>query len=174
MAKLGRNFFHKFRDKSDKKKYWIIWLRCRGIKRYFEEKEKLSELLLHEETYWKQCAQIFWHAEGDLNFKYFHVTTFFRRKSNNIAFLRKYDGEIVDGHEEMSDIIKNHYMSIFANLIEDQNPILINGLLMHIMRASLRDCLLLSLKLLINKCTRVKRLDRTNLILLFLNIFWAC
>lgn len=55
MAKWGRNFFHKFRDKVRKQKMVLDELVTRedaeGISRYFVEKEKLSDLLLHEEVY---------------------------------------------------------------------------------------------------------------------------
>lgn len=38
-----------------------------SVKHYFEEKDKLHQLLLHEETYWKQRAKVFWLEEGDYN-----------------------------------------------------------------------------------------------------------
>lgn len=64
MARRGRNFFHKFRDKVKKQKDVISKLVNRidiaGVKLYFEEKEKLHELLIHEEIYWKQRAKVFW------------------------------------------------------------------------------------------------------------------
>ncbi|XP_074377634.1 uncharacterized protein LOC141719152 [Apium graveolens] len=57
MARWGRMFFHKFRDKVKKQKEVIGELVNRedeeGVKRYFEETKKLDELLVHEELYWK-------------------------------------------------------------------------------------------------------------------------
>lgn len=50
-----------------------------GIRNYFVEKDKLHELLLHEETYWKQRAKTFWIAEGDSNSKFFHAYASARR-----------------------------------------------------------------------------------------------
>ncbi|XP_074348383.1 uncharacterized protein LOC141687114 [Apium graveolens] len=55
MAKWGRNFFHKFRDKIKKQKEVLDTLKDIsddiGIQQYFVEKNKLEELLLHEEIY---------------------------------------------------------------------------------------------------------------------------
>ncbi|XP_074359591.1 uncharacterized protein LOC141699305 [Apium graveolens] len=57
MAKWGRVFFHKFREKVVKQKKALDNLKDRedndGIQAYFSEKAKLEELLLQEETYWK-------------------------------------------------------------------------------------------------------------------------
>lgn len=71
MARWGRNFFHKFRDKIKIQKEVLTRLVDRtdeaGVKLYFEEKNKLNDLLFHEEIYWKQRAKTFWLAEGDAN-----------------------------------------------------------------------------------------------------------
>lgn len=57
MAKWGRNCFHKFRDKIAKQRALVNSLAEKtdeaGIQKYFEEKEKLHDILLHEEVYWK-------------------------------------------------------------------------------------------------------------------------
>lgn len=57
MVKWGRTFFRIFRDKVIKQKEIIEKFKGRedddGIQLYFDEKEKLEELLLHEEAYWK-------------------------------------------------------------------------------------------------------------------------
>lgn len=57
MAKWGRAFFHKFRDKVKHQKEVVSNLVNiedeTGIKLYFEERKRLNELLLHEEVYWK-------------------------------------------------------------------------------------------------------------------------
>lgn len=52
MAKLGRNFLNKFREKVIKQKVVLDALKIRedddGIKMYFDEKDKLNEVLLHK------------------------------------------------------------------------------------------------------------------------------
>lgn len=62
MAKWGRNFFHKFRDKFKKQKEVLNALVNKaddaGIRSYFFEKDRLDELK-QEETYWQQRAKSF-------------------------------------------------------------------------------------------------------------------
>lgn len=96
MVKWGRNFFHKFRDKVKLLKETIALLVNRtddiGIKQYFEEKNKLDELLYHEELYWKQRVKSFWLTEGDTNSKYFHAAATKRKKINHISQLLNAEG----------------------------------------------------------------------------------
>lgn len=72
-----------------------------GIKRYFEEKQKLNELLIHEELYWQQRAKAFWLEEGDPNSKFFYTYETKRKKMNRVSKLRNEEGELVENHEEM-------------------------------------------------------------------------
>lgn len=64
MAKWGRNIFLKFRDKVVKQRQVIDSLKDRedddGVQMYFEEKEKINDLLTHEEIQWKQRVKVFW------------------------------------------------------------------------------------------------------------------
>lgn len=57
MAHWGRNLFREFRDKVKKQKEVLASLinhtGTKGIKKYFVEKDKLNDLLFHEEVYWK-------------------------------------------------------------------------------------------------------------------------
>lgn len=84
MAKWGRTFFHKFRDKVKRQKEIINSLvDCVddvSVKCYFEEKDKLHSLLLHEETYWKQRAKVFWLEEGDSNTSFFMLVHLLGRR----------------------------------------------------------------------------------------------
>ncbi|XP_074327330.1 uncharacterized protein LOC141665251 [Apium graveolens] len=92
MSKWGRKFFHKFRDKVKQQKEVLNSLLNRedndGVATYFEERERLNELLLHEEVYWKQRAKFFWLKEGDTNSRFFHNQATKRKKLNNIAYLK--------------------------------------------------------------------------------------
>lgn len=85
-----------------------------NVKRYFEEKEKLHQLLLHEEIYWKQRAKVFWLEEGDSNTRFFHASASTRKKQNCISSLKDDTGESTSNHEEMCSIIKTYFSNIFA------------------------------------------------------------
>ncbi|KAL8094028.1 hypothetical protein AgCh_035786 [Apium graveolens] len=108
LAKWGNKFFHKFRDKVKSQKEVLNSLVDRedevGVKMYFEERDKLNELLLHEEMYWKQRAKIFWLKDGDANTKFFHAQATKRKKLNHIAYLVTDSGDKVDDHERMYSI----------------------------------------------------------------------
>ncbi|KAL8121850.1 hypothetical protein AgCh_018547 [Apium graveolens] len=118
IAKWGRTFFHKFRDKVIKQKEIIDQLKDRedddGIQMYFDEKEKLSELLLRKELYWKQRAKTFWLEEGDSNSKFFHASASSRKKSNLNTALKADDGTMVTNHEQLCIMLKNYYSNIFS------------------------------------------------------------
>ena len=118
MARWGRNFFHKFRDKVKTQKEIVSSLSDRvdsvGVEQYFAEKEELNKLLLHEELYWKQRAKNFWLAEGDANTKFFHASATARRKTNHITFLEDENGEHTYDHEAMCRIVKDYFTDIFS------------------------------------------------------------
>lgn len=64
MGKWGRTFFNKFKEKLRVQKEFLEKLKDRmdevGVKNYMLERERLNNLLLQEETYWKQRAKLFW------------------------------------------------------------------------------------------------------------------
>lgn len=70
MAKWGRQFFNKFREKVKRQKEVIVGLVNRtdalGVELYMSEVEKLNELLFQEYSYWKQRAKILWLAKDML------------------------------------------------------------------------------------------------------------
>ncbi|XP_074352686.1 uncharacterized protein LOC141691832 [Apium graveolens] len=103
LAKWGKHFFHKFRDKVKSQKEVLNSLIDRedeeGVKAYFEEREKLNELLLHEETYWKQMAKLFWLKEGDANTNFCHAQATKRKKLNHVAYLMRESGDKIDNHK---------------------------------------------------------------------------
>lgn len=108
MTSWGRNFFHKFSDKVIKQKEIIEVLKSRedtdGIQFYFEEKNRLNDLILHEELYWKQRAKAFWLEEGDTNSKFYHAAASSRKKTNHISSLKADEGSVVSKHEDRSSL----------------------------------------------------------------------
>lgn len=119
MAKWGRTFFHKFRDEVKNQKMVLCNLMNReddeGIKLYFEERERLNELLLHEEVYWKQRAKTFWLQEGDSNSKYFHAQASKRKRLNKIPYLMDDEGKKIETQEEMNVVTKEYFTKVFTD-----------------------------------------------------------
>lgn len=62
------------------------------VKEYLSEKEQLNLFLMHEESYWKQWAKLFWLKEGDENTRYFHAPATAKKKANRIDFFIKCRG----------------------------------------------------------------------------------
>ncbi|XP_074352652.1 uncharacterized protein LOC141691795 [Apium graveolens] len=120
MSKWGRNFFHKFKDKVKCQKEVLNVLKDHedeeGIKTYFEEKEKLNELLEHEESYWKQRAKIFWLKEGDTNSRFFHEQASKIKKCNKITYSVNEDEVRVDSHDQMCRLVKEYFESVFTEM----------------------------------------------------------
>lgn len=118
MAKWGRNFFNKFREKVKNLKASLNVLVNRsdeqGVKEYFVERSKLDDLLYHEELYWRQRAKTFWLTEGDTNSKYFHTAATKRKKTNYISQLRSNEGDEITNHNEMSSFVIDYFRKIFA------------------------------------------------------------
>lgn len=85
-----------------------------GVKEYLMEKNKLNDLLLHEELYWKQRAKIFWLAEGDENTKFFHANASARKRNNKVSYLINDQGVRVDDHKDMCDIVSSYFTGVFA------------------------------------------------------------
>lgn len=127
---MGQELFHKFRDKLSKQKEVLKRLVDRtdddGLKDYFAEKQKLEDLLFQEEIYWKQRAKTFWLAEGDANTKFFHANATARRKTNHITFLMDDNGERIENHEAMCEVVKNYYQEIFKGNPNNENVQLTN------------------------------------------------
>lgn len=83
-----------------------------------EEKEKLNELLFHEESYWKQHTKIFWLEEGDFKTKFFHSSTTTLKRMNYISSLQIESGDVINDQEGMCQLVKKYYENIFVGSSE--------------------------------------------------------
>ena len=110
MAKWGRGFFHKFREKVIRQEEIIDSLKNRedddGVQMYFDEKDKLDDLLSHEEAYWKQRVKSFSLKDGDTNSKYFHAAASSRKKLNYLAGLKNEEGSLVTSNDDMYTLLR--------------------------------------------------------------------
>lgn len=118
MEKWGRDFFNKFKEKVRRQKLILDDLKNKNddysVKQYVIEHDKLNEILLHEEIYWKQRAKLFWLKEGDDNTKNFHAHASIRKSNNRIDFLMTDAGRKVDSDAEMGEVIHDYFSNSFA------------------------------------------------------------
>ena len=118
IARWGRSFFHKFRDKIKQHKLNLDKLVDRNdndsVREHLSEKEKLNTLLLQEEIYWRQRAKLFWLLDGDDNTRFFHSSATARKKANKIEFLTNEEGERVEDLDGMCGIIRDYFVNLFT------------------------------------------------------------
>lgn len=85
-----------------------------------ELKHKLHDLLKQEVTYWKQKSRVQRLLKKDLNTSFFHTSTYFRRKHNQILSLKLDNGQWI--HEW--PLISTRFEEFFSNLYSTTAPLL--------------------------------------------------
>ncbi|XP_074300279.1 uncharacterized protein LOC141631518 [Silene latifolia] len=79
---------------------------------------KLDELLLAEETYWRQRSRVNYLMEGDKSTRFFHLKASNRKRRNHIARLKDEGGLWVIDEEAKRKLA----MTYFDNLFASSNP----------------------------------------------------
>lgn len=130
-AKWGRNFFHKVRDKVKKQKQVIEGLFNRSdeerVRLYFEERNNLNDLLIHEELYWKQRTNAFRLTDGDTNSKFFHTVASKRRKLNHITHIYNDHDDLVANQKDMCSVVLEYFRGVFEDGGGGLNQVVENG-----------------------------------------------
>jgi hypothetical protein len=75
---------------------------------------KMSQLLLQDDTYWRQCAKKHWYKDGDKNTKFFHASATTHKKVNRILSLVDDNGFKVVNTNDMCLVAKNYFSDIFT------------------------------------------------------------
>lgn len=101
---MQKNILENLKDRTD----------ASGVKEFIEAKEKTNEILLQEETYWKQRAKLFWLKEDDENTRFFHASASARKKVNHITHLVNDSGVRVEDNEGMGNVISEYFQNIFT------------------------------------------------------------
>jgi hypothetical protein len=78
----------------------------------------LNNLLVKEESLWKSKSRETWLTCRDLNTKYFHTSTWIRRRANAVNFLKLDSGTWVSSRDEIGGNLISH----FSNLFTTSNP----------------------------------------------------
>jgi hypothetical protein len=76
--------------------------------------ERLMELNHREEVMWRQRARIQWLAEGDRNYRFFHLRASKRKKRNRISKLRRANGSLTEDVQEMSSMAREFYKNLYS------------------------------------------------------------
>jgi hypothetical protein len=76
--------------------------------------ERLMELNHREEVMWRQRARIQWLAEGDRNYRFFHLRASKRKKRNRIAKLRRANGSLSEDVQEMCSMAREFYKNLYS------------------------------------------------------------
>lgn len=73
------------------------------------------ELLVQEETFWRQRAKAYWLKDGDQNTKYlyFHAHASARKRLNEIQHLENDEHVLVDDHTGMCSIARKYFDGLF-------------------------------------------------------------
>jgi len=76
--------------------------------------QNLANLLLQEDSYWKQQSKVFWLSDGDTNSKFFHASASALRWKNSIKKLRDETGNWSTSHDDLCQVVRNYFTTMFA------------------------------------------------------------
>ncbi|XP_042487214.1 uncharacterized protein LOC122067428 [Macadamia integrifolia] len=74
-----------------------------------DAKTGLVKALENHEKIWPEKVRIRWLKAGDKNSKFFHLSVKMRRSKNSIRALKKQDGTIVEGYNQIGEYIVDFY-----------------------------------------------------------------
>jgi hypothetical protein len=76
-------------------------------------RKELDELLLKEETRWRQRSRISWLREGDRNTNYFHRRASWRQKKNKIEKLQSENGDIIEDAALLESMTTDFFTELY-------------------------------------------------------------
>ncbi|GAU48556.1 hypothetical protein TSUD_405720 [Trifolium subterraneum] len=93
-------------------------------RRYQEIHDRHGVLIVQEEDYWKQRAKMHWLKESDMNTSFFHKSASARRKKKNASKLVNEDGLEVHTQEELCEVAKQYFDTLFKPKNGEQESVL--------------------------------------------------
>ncbi|XP_057803521.1 uncharacterized protein LOC131018835 [Salvia miltiorrhiza] len=97
-----------------------------SIKKLKHARQALANILLKEETHWRQRAKQHWLQEGDCNTKFFHTMASARRKKNSIVRLQRDDGSWTENVDDIKLVARSYFENLFdeSNAVTDFHHVL--------------------------------------------------
>ncbi|XP_050378331.1 uncharacterized protein LOC126795560 [Argentina anserina] len=67
-----------------------------------------------EEAFWKQRSRINWLLEGDINTKFFHLSTIYRRSRNRVSNICLDNGNWINGDNQINEAFTQFYNQLYT------------------------------------------------------------
>lgn len=87
-------------------------------------RNELANLLLQEDSYWRQHSKVIWLKECDTNSKFFHASAYAHRRRNTITKLRHPNGSWLTSHDDINSHIHEYFSNIFQSVQGDMQPVI--------------------------------------------------
>ncbi|XP_058761438.1 uncharacterized protein LOC131634832 [Vicia villosa] len=87
-------------------------------------KRRMNTLLVKDNILWKQRAKVHWYKDGDLNTRFFHISTSTSKKVNTILSLTKDNGEVISSSEGMCKLSHVYFIELFQKKLSSRDRVL--------------------------------------------------
>lgn len=128
LIRWGKKLRLKFREDIDKcKKRMEQIQRSPSLEDQNEMKllnDKLTSLLVQEDSFWRRRAKQFWMRDGDQNTRFFHTSATQRKKKNYISKLLDDNNVEVTDPGDICNVASNYFANLFTKVDGVYEPVL--------------------------------------------------
>jgi len=86
------------------------------VTKHHQEWEILCQ---QEKIIWRQKSRVQWLKEGEHNTRFFHRSTIANRSHNRISLIKDKGGNLHNSHEEIEEVLVQHFHGIAQETIPD-------------------------------------------------------
>ncbi|CAJ2628079.1 unnamed protein product [Trifolium pratense] len=123
----NKNHFQRLRRDIDTCRKKIEQLRSKvnseNVNYFNSLRQRMSQLLVQEDAYWRQRAKTHWLRDGDLNTKFFHAAATSRRKVNRINSLLDSSGNLITNNSDLCEVARDYFVDIFTKQHSTIEPV---------------------------------------------------
>jgi len=124
----NRNHFQQFRRDIDdcRKKLDVMrgQVDCDNVNSFNSLRNRMNQLLVQEDAFWRPRAKTHWLRDEDLNTKFFHVAASSRRKVNRITSLIDVNNNRVSDEDKLCEVARDYFVDLFQAQNSDIQPII--------------------------------------------------